>query len=167
MTASHPPRRPAVRDAPGSATLELALATPLLIMLLLLAVAFGRLATARADVDAAARAAARTASTTRDPTSAVQAARRTAAATLGQGRSTCRRLTVTADTRRFAAGGWVAVDVTCTVDLADLTLLRLPGARTIHSRFVEPLDAFRGVSLGFGNPEGLPRRPQTGGTTTP
>jgi Flp pilus assembly protein TadG len=138
----------------GSATLELALATPLLVMLLLLAVAFGRLATARADIDGAARAAARAASITRDPASAARAARQTASATLGQRRVTCRNLAVTADTHQFAAGGWVAVDVTCTVDLGDLTLLRLPGARTLHTRFVEPLDVFRGISLGFVKSEG-------------
>ncbi len=140
----------ALADGRGSATLELVLATPLLVMLLLLTVAFGRLATARADVDSAARVAARAASITRDPASATRAARQTASATLGQHQITCRHLVVAVDTRGFAAGGWVAVEVTCTVDLADLTLLRLPGARTIHTRFVEPLDTFRGVALGSG-----------------
>jgi Flp pilus assembly protein TadG len=136
----------AVADGRGSATLELALATPLLVMLLLLAVAFGRLATARADLDGAARAAARAASLTRDPASATRAAHQMTSATLGQRPITCRHLTVTTDTHQFTAGGWVAVDVTCTVDLADLSLLRLPGARTLHSRFVEPLDVFRGTT---------------------
>ena len=158
MTFPSPSTRPltssALAGGRGSATLELVLATPLLVMLLLLVVAFGRLATARADVDGAARAAARAASITRDPTSAARAARQTASATLGQRRVTCRHLDVAVDTRVFTAGGWVAVDIACTVDLADLALLRLPGARTIHARFVEPLDTFRGLSLGFVNSEG-------------
>jgi Flp pilus assembly protein TadG len=143
---THRPIAPAVADGRGSATLELVLATPLLIMLLLLAVAFGRLATARANIDGAARAAARAASISRDPASAARAAHQATSATLGERRIICRQLTVTVETHQFAAGGRVAVDVTCTVDLADLTLLRLPGARTLHTRFVEPLDVFRGTT---------------------
>ena len=128
----------------GSATLELVLVTPLLLMLVLLAVGAGRLATARADVDGTARAAARAASIRRDPASASRAAWQTAVATLAERRVTCRRLDLATDTRAFQPGGWVAVELTCTVDLSDLSLLRLPGSRAIHARFVESLDTFRG-----------------------
>ncbi len=138
------PRRPGRPDQSGSATLELVLATPLLLMFILLAVGAGRLATARADVDGAARAAARAASFRRDPGSASLAARRTVAATLAERHVTCRRLDLTIDARAFHPGGWVAVDLTCTVSLSDLTLLRLPGSRAIHTRFVEAIDTFRG-----------------------
>jgi hypothetical protein len=120
------------------------LATPLLLMFILLAVGAGRLATARADVDGAARAAARAASVRRDPSSASLAARRSVAATLAERHITCRQLDLTVDARAFHPGGWVAVDLTCTVGLSDLTLLRLPASRAIHTRFVESLDAFRG-----------------------
>jgi hypothetical protein len=120
------------------------LATPLLLMFILLAVGAGRLATARADVDGAARAAARAASVRRDPGSASLAARRSVAATLAERHVTCRQLDLTVDARAFHPGGWVAVDLTCTVGLSDLTLLRLPASRAIHTRFVESLDAFRG-----------------------
>lgn len=128
----------------GSATLELVLATPLLVLLLLLVVEVGRLATARADVDDAARAAARAASVQRDPRSATVAARRMVVATLAERGVTCRRLDSAVDARAFHPGGWVAVDLTCTVSLSDLTLLRLPASRAIHSRFVESVDTFRG-----------------------
>jgi TadE-like protein len=165
--STHPATASALADGRGSATIELVLATPMLVMLLLLAVAFGRLATARADVDGAARAAARAASVSRDPASAARAAHQAATATLGERRITCRHLTVATDTHQFAAGGWVAVDVTCTVGLTDLTLLRLPGSRTIHTRFVEPLDAFRGVSRGFGNSDEAVAANPPGVTTTP
>jgi Flp pilus assembly protein TadG len=120
------------------------LATPLLVIFILLAVGAGRLATARADVDGAARAAARAASVRRDPGSASLAARRTVAATLAERDVTCRQLDLAIDARAFHPGGWVAVDVTCTVSLSDLTLLRLPASRAIHTRFVESLDTFRG-----------------------
>jgi Flp pilus assembly protein TadG len=55
------------RDETGGVTAELVLLTPLLILLLLLVVAFGRLAGARIEVDGAAAQAARAASIARDP----------------------------------------------------------------------------------------------------
>lgn len=131
-------------DANGGATVELLLATPLLLMVLLLVLACGRIATARADVDGAARDAARAASIRRDPASASLAARQAVAATLAQRSITCRQLQVVPDLRAFRPGGWVAVSVTCAVDLRDLTLLPLPGSRAVQSRFVEPIDVFRG-----------------------
>jgi Flp pilus assembly protein TadG len=131
----------------GSVTLELILVTPLLVMLLLLAVGVGRLVTARADVDGTARAAARAASIRRDPGSADRAARQMAVATLAERHLTCRQLDLTTDTQAFRAGGWVAVELSCTVDLSQLTLLGLPGSRTIQARFVEPLDNFRGPAV--------------------
>jgi Flp pilus assembly protein TadG len=127
----------------GSATIELVLCTPMLLALLLLAVLAGRVTQARAEVDGAARDAARAASIARDPSAATLAARQAAAATLGQHHVTCRTLDVAIDTGGFRAGGTVAVTVACTVDLADLSLLRVPGARTVTARFVEPLDTFR------------------------
>ena len=130
----------------GGATVELVLATPLLVVVLLLVVAFGRLATARADVDAAARAAARAASLQRSPAGAARAARAAAGAALGEREVTCRSLQVRTSAGAFRPGGTVTVEVACTVDLADLTLLRLPGSRTVRSRFAEPVDAFRGLT---------------------
>jgi Flp pilus assembly protein TadG len=127
----------------GGATVELALVTPLLLALALFAVLAGRLAQARAEVDGAARDAARAASIARDPASARAAARASAGATLDGRRLTCRALDVRADTSAFRAGGHVAVRVACTVDLGDLSLLAVPGSRTIQARFVAPLDTFR------------------------
>jgi Flp pilus assembly protein TadG len=59
MTAAHVPER-------GSVSIELVLLTPVLVAMLLLVVAFGRIQNARADVEAAARAAARVDTTRRD-----------------------------------------------------------------------------------------------------
>jgi Flp pilus assembly protein TadG len=127
----------------GGATVELVLCTPLLLGLLLFAVLAGRVAEARGEVDAAARDAARAASITRDAGSATLAARAAAAAALGQRGVTCRTLDLTVDTQAFHAGGMVAVTLACTVDLEDLSLLRVPGSRTVTARFVEALDTFR------------------------
>ncbi len=135
--------RGAGRGEAGGATIELVLCTPLLLALLMFAVLAGRVAETRAEVDAAARDAARAASIARDPASANRAAHTAATATLGQHRVTCRSLAVTTDTRGFRAGGMVAVRLACTIDLADLSLLHVPGSRTVTTRFVEPLDTFR------------------------
>ena len=136
------------RDERGGVTAELVLLTPLLILFLLFVVALGRLAGARIEVDGAAAQAARAASIARSPAGAVAAAEQTATSALAGQHVTCAQLTVTTDTAAFTPGGFVAVTVTCAVDLADLTGLRLPVTETISNRFVEPIDRYRGVSTG-------------------
>ena len=140
-TRAHAPRPMAAER--GGVTVELVLVTPLLLALALFAVLAGRLTQARAEVDGAARDAARAASIARDPASARAAASATAGATLAGRHLTCRTLDVRVDTSAFRAGGHVAVRVACTVDLGDLSLLAVPGTRTIETRFVAPLDTFR------------------------
>jgi len=146
---SRPQRRPSMgRTATnqGSASVELVLATPVLVALMLLAVAGGRLATARGDVDAAARDSARAASIARSAISAERDGRAAAEATLGDRNVTCRALTVTVDLTDYQPGGTVTSTVTCGVDLADLTGLGiLPGVRSVSSSFTEPVDRFREV----------------------
>ena len=107
------------------------LLTPLLILMLLFVVALGRLAGARLDVDGAAAQAARAASIARDPSTATAMAQQTATAALGSDGVTCGHLTVSTDTAQFVPGGSVAVTVTCTVGLSDLTGLRLPASESI------------------------------------
>ena len=128
----------------GSAAVELVLVTPVLIALMLFVVAGGRLASARADVDAAARDSARAASIARSPASAERDGKAAAEAVLND--RSCQTPSVTIDTTGFRPGGTVAATVSCEIDLADLTGLGLPGRRLISSRFVEPVDVFRGVT---------------------
>lgn len=135
-----------MRRERGSASLELVLMTPPLVLLLLFVVFVGRLAEARADVDRAARDAARAASLARDPASAETAGVAAADATLDSGGVSCRELQVSVDTDSFGAGSAVAVTVSCTVEIGDLALLRVPGARLLSATFVEPVDAFAGVA---------------------
>ena len=133
-----------MRAQRGSAAVELVLVTPVLIALMLFVVAGGRLASARADVDAAARDSARAASISRSRTSAERDGKAAAQAVLND--RSCQTPSVTIDTSDFQPGGTVVATVSCEVDLADLTGLGLPGHRTLSSRFVEPVDAFRGVT---------------------
>jgi Flp pilus assembly protein TadG len=126
---------------------ELVIITPVLILMLLFVVGLGRLATARLDVDGAASQAARAASVAAAPATATAAAEQTATAALGGDHVTCNGLTVTTDTSNFVPGGWVAVTVTCTVDMDDLTGIRFPAAQSVSSRAVEVIDTYAATAL--------------------
>lgn len=135
-------------DEAGGAAVELTLIAPVLILLLLLVVELGRLGVARGDVDGAARDAARAASLRRSTSAAVASARSAAQDTLAARGVTCRNgpgVAVHTGPGGFAPGSWVAVDVACTVDLSELSLLRVPGAKTMSARFVSSIDTYRGV----------------------
>jgi Flp pilus assembly protein TadG len=135
-----------MNDDRGSAAVELVLATPVLVALMLLAIAGGRLASTRAEVDAAARDGARAASIARSPAAAEHDGQAAAEATLADRGLSCSNLTVTIDTTAFRPDGIVAATVGCDVDLSDLTGLGLPGARTLSARFAQPVDAYRGIT---------------------
>ena len=138
-------RRRAAGEA-GAVATELVLLTPLLIVILFFVVALGRLAGARLEVDGAAAQAARAASIARDPATATAMAAQTATAALGSDHVTCVHLGVVTDTAAFAPGGEVTVTVTCTVDLADLTGLRLPPAESITASATSVVDTYRQAS---------------------
>ena len=133
------------RNEHGSATAELVILTPLLILLLLFVVSLGRLAGARVDVDGAAAQAARAASIARSPAVAEASAQQTASSALRSQHITCAHLDVSVDTTDFVPGGSVAVTVSCAVNLSDLTGLHLPVTETVANRFVEPIDTYRSI----------------------
>ena len=139
------PGRRRWRNELGSATVELVILTPLLILLLLFVVALGRLAGARIEVDGVAAQAARAASIARNPETATSSAQQTAASALSSQHITCAHLTVSVDTTDFAPGGSVAVTVSCAVNLADLTGLDLPMSETVANRAVSPIDMYRSI----------------------
>lgn len=130
------------RNERGSAVVELTVLAPLLLLLLLLAVVAGRLVDARMQVDDAAHDAARAASIQRTAGSANASAKSAASATLEDEHTTCRNMSLTTDTSNFYAGGSVSVDLTCQVDLSDLTMLHLGGSRTIEAHAMAVIDQF-------------------------
>lgn len=134
------------RDERGMATIELVLLTPLAVVVLAFLVIAGRLSTVTADVAAASRDAARSASLTQTYDEAIAAADRTAQASLAAQDVTCQNLTVTAgDPSTFVAGGEIAITVSCDVSLGDVALPGIPGSRTVASTSAEVIDRFRGV----------------------
>lgn len=122
------------------------LLVPLLVLILLLVVALGRFASARGLVDDAAHQAARAASLTRSGPAAEQAAYDAAHAALDGAGVTCSSLAVSVDTAGFAPGGRVRVTLSCTVSLAEMGALGLPGHRTLRGEASSILDEHRGVA---------------------
>lgn len=131
------------RSEAGSAAVELAVLTPVLVLLLLFVVAVGRLGRADQEVAGAAADAARAASIARTPGMATNAGTDAAAADLAGSGFSCSTLDTLVDTGDFRPGGLVRVEVRCAVSLGSLALLRLPGATTITSSAVAPVDLYR------------------------
>lgn len=123
----------------GSITVELVILAPLTAVLLAAVVLVGRVQSARADLEGAARSAARELSIARDPAAAVPAARELAEAMVEVGSPTCRSLdfesTVDADA--------VEVTLRCRVDLEAASLLPVPGSMTVEASASEVVDRFR------------------------
>jgi Flp pilus assembly protein TadG len=130
----------------GSSTVEMALVTPFLVMLLLLVVLCGRLAGEQMAVDAAAGSAARAASIARSHPAARADGDRTARDTLAAQGVTCDTESVTVDTGGLHPGGAVTVTVSCQVKLSDLLLIGVPGSRTVQASSTSPIDHWRGAA---------------------
>ncbi|WP_037606737.1 TadE/TadG family type IV pilus assembly protein [Streptacidiphilus rugosus] len=142
----HRPASVGMRDR-GSASVEVVLVAPVMLLLLLCAVALGRLVNARLDVDSAAQQAARAASLLRLPGKAQQVADQTARTALAETGRACQGFDVTADTSHFTAGGSVTVTVACTTELSDLGI-PLPGSHVSRSTASVPVDSYEYVADG-------------------
>lgn len=132
----------------GSATVELVLIAPALLALFALTVLAGRIVLAGGTVEQVAAAGARAASLTRSPTEATAAAQAAVGTAMGEQHLQCRTVTVTVDTSGFAVPlgqpASVRVEVSCRVQLADLSLPGLPGSRLLADHAISPLDPYRG-----------------------
>lgn len=123
----------------GSVTVELAILTPVFALLLAFVVLVGRVQSGRADVESAARAAARTISLSRDTASAIEVARTDAETMVRAGSPTCTSM----EFNPVIANGEVRVEVSCVVDLAAAALLPVPGSMTVSASATEILDVYR------------------------
>ncbi|MDR0416273.1 MAG: pilus assembly protein [Propionibacteriaceae bacterium] len=138
-------QRPESRQR-GSVTLETAILTPILLLAVCLIILGGRIATTSQGVDQAAWDAARAASISRTPGDAEDAV---AAALANQDIECFGGPTVLVDTSGFAVGPAgpdvveIQVEVVCTVSLADLAGLAVPGSITLRSTSHSGLDRYR------------------------
>ena len=140
------------RDQHGmSASIEMAILVPALVLILAVVVGAGRLALARIAVQQWADSAARTATLARDAGSAATRARAVVASDAAGSATQCRgggQLAV--DTGAFALPvgqpGAVEVTVRCAVPLADLLLPGVPGTVLVEAQASSTLDRYRGRS---------------------
>jgi Flp pilus assembly protein TadG len=126
-------------DDGGSVTVELVIVAPVFALLLAFVVTVGRTQSSRADVEAAAQAAARAITISRLPHGAVQAARADAEASLPVGTATCRSMGWDAQVTAERA----VVTVSCTIDLSDAGMLPVPASYTVSATADEVFDVHR------------------------
>lgn len=129
----------------GSTTVELTLLAPVFILFFLLVVALGRVTVAHGKVQDAAFAAARAATLAPNAAAAASAAESAAAQSLANASVVCRSFSVQASVGSLAPGSQVSVRVDCTVGLADVAGLRLPGASAQSATSVSVVDRFRNL----------------------
>ncbi|MGW2766105.1 TadE/TadG family type IV pilus assembly protein [Streptomyces sp. NPDC001275] len=131
----------------GSAAIEAAIVLPTLIMFLCLAIAGGRIVTSGVKIDSAAEDAAREASIHRTAAAAQSAARSAAAESLDDQGIKCASTSVNINTGGLSVPvgqvGTVTVTVICTVNLSDLLLPGVPGAKTLTSTATSVVDQYR------------------------
>jgi Flp pilus assembly protein TadG len=131
----------------GSATLELIVWAPGLLLIVGLLLVAGRVSSAKGAVEQAAVDAARTASLARSPAAALSLATATARQTLNAQGLACTHLTVTVDASGFSRPpgqpATVTATVTCPVRLSDLSLPGVPGTRVERHTSISALDTFR------------------------
>jgi len=129
----------------GSLTAELVILTPLIMMVVLLMVAFGRVEIAAGQVADAARGAAQAAVLWPTPGQASQAATVTGSFDLHSDGITCAPYGINVDTNQWGAGGNVSVTVTCQASLAGVALAGVPGSITLRSTVVAPIETYRSI----------------------
>jgi Flp pilus assembly protein TadG len=134
-------------DDRGSSTLELAVLSTGLLLVVSAVIGIGRIQIASHGVEEAARAAAREASIARTTTEARATAVGAATSTLTDQGLTCQGMSVEVDLSDFAkaAGtrGTVTAHVSCNVLLSDLMLPVLPGRMEIDAQVDSPIDTYR------------------------
>jgi Flp pilus assembly protein TadG len=135
-------------DRGAFAALELAILLPFVIVMLLLVVAFGRVERGRELIDQAAASAARAASLSTSPGAAQTAAVNAATQTLAGGGLSCAGMQIRVDTGAFHPGGNVTANLSCTADLAGLTLSGVPGQVHLTSSATSPLEPYRQLTIG-------------------
>ena len=112
----------------------------------------GRLSDARGWVQDTASEAARLASQAQDGTDAQKRVAdflksgTSQSNTAGNAKEACSNPRATVDASAFGRGGSVSVKVRCSVPLADLALVRIPGSLTLEAEAAEVIDVLRSGS---------------------
>lgn len=141
---------PASSRNAGSASLELVIWAPVLLLLAAVIVVAGRIAQASQAVEVAAAEAARAASAASTRAQATTRAEAAAAAALSSAGLRCASTTVTIDTSEWSrpAGtpARVTAGIACQLGLSDLSLPGLPGTKNVSATASSALDSYRATS---------------------
>ncbi|MFC5148941.1 TadE/TadG family type IV pilus assembly protein [Streptomyces aureoversilis] len=139
--------RARARRDDGALSLEAMILLPLLILVVCLIIAFGRIQAAGNVVDTAARNASRAASLERSGGAGSAAGERVAQDVLSHQGLPCTSVTVSISTAGFAARlgdpSVTTATVSCTVRLSDIGMPGLPGSKTLTANFTSPIDTYR------------------------
>jgi Flp pilus assembly protein TadG len=127
----------------GSASAELVVCAPILILLAVVALAVGRLVLQQSQVVDVARDAAEAASIWPTGPGAQTAALLTASYELVHDNLQCIDPKIDVDTADLVPGGQVSVQVTCVVELSNDDLPGLPATVTLHASAVAPVEEYR------------------------
>jgi Flp pilus assembly protein TadG len=133
------------RDDTGSLTVELVVLTPVVLLVVLLSLVFGRLAEARQQVVEASRAGAEAAAVLPTVGTAQWVGSINSVINLIGRTHTCANVSISIDTSHFVPGGYVTAHVTCVVLLSDIGFPGLPGSTTVTASATAPLDPYRSV----------------------
>jgi Flp pilus assembly protein TadG len=132
-------------DQAGSLTVELVVITPVLVVLALTIIVFGRVSEARQHVAEASSAGAEAAAVSLSPESAQSGAAATAVTGDLERADVCAHPEISTDVSHFYPGGYVTVTVVCQVDLSDVGVPGLPGTTTVSASSTAPIDPYRSV----------------------
>jgi len=132
------------RDEHGSLVVELVVITPVLFILAIAILAFGRVSEARQQIVEATRASAESAALFPNAASAQQESP-TAAMGAIDSTHTCAHVQVMTDVSHFFPGGFVTVTVVCQVDLSQLSVPGIPGSTIVRATSTAPIDPYRAV----------------------
>lgn len=132
----------------GNVALEAVILAPVLLLVMLLLIACGRVALAQQAVVGAADAAARDASLQTNSTTARNTAVQSANAALTQNGLSCitTKVDVNAgglNTPVGTTGAYITANISCTVNLSDITLPGLPGSKTLTANARSVIDPYR------------------------
>ena len=139
-------RRPRSNRPPerGSTIVELAVLTPVVVVLLFFVVAAGRVGVIESKLATAARSAARAATQYGSALAAEAAATTAAESVLAQSEVNCGGgPQVNLLEMDLRPGGNVQIQISCSVGLSDLTLVALPGSRLVSAQASSVVDRYR------------------------
>jgi Flp pilus assembly protein TadG len=137
--------RQRIRDQDGSLMVEMVVMTPVVFILALTILVFGRVSEARQQVVEASRAGAQAAAVLPSAANAQWGAAANAVVGVFGQAHTCAHAQIHTDVSHFYPGGYVTVTVVCQVDLSDLSVPGIPGSTSVRASATAPIDPYRSV----------------------